>query len=143
MAKADITNKVASSAALRNVKRSQKQLASLELYATTEDYQGLKEAIRQPPLSEMRKNCFILVRGGEDVPDARNLQAKYQRFIQALESMDSTASLAMRGRKISEETFYDSYKGTMAALADFLSVAEEAASIPVQYDAEAISSQTI
>jgi hypothetical protein len=133
MANADITNKLASSSALRNVKRSLKQLDSLELYVTTDNYEELKRSLRLAPLADVRKNCFILVRGGEDGPDAQSLKLLYQKFILALEQMDSTAGLAMRGRKIPKGTFYASYKVTVSTLADFLKVAEEAADISVQY----------
>lgn len=132
-ANADVTNKVASSSALRNVKRSLKQLDSLELYVTSDNYQELKAALRVPPLADVRKNMSILVKGGEDGPDAELLQNKYSNFIQGLEQMDSTAGLALRGRKISDDVFYDKYKVTVVALTDFLKVAEESVSIPVQY----------
>lgn len=132
VANADITNKVASSSALRNVKRSLKQLDSLELYVTSDNYKELKRSLRLAPLADVRKNCSILVRGGEDGPDAQTLQLSYQKFILALEQMDSTAGLAMRGRTIPEGTFYGSYRVTVSTLADFLKVAEEAADIPVQ-----------
>lgn len=131
-ANADVTNKVASSSALRSVKRSLKQLDSLELYVTNNDYQELKAALRVAPLADVRKNMSTLVRGGEDGPDAELLQSKYQNFIKGLEGMDSTAGQALRGRKIPDDVFYDKYKVTVAALNDFLKVAEEAVDIPLQ-----------
>jgi hypothetical protein len=132
-ARAEVTSKIASSTALRNVKRSLKQLSSLELYATSDNYQSLQGSLREAPIAHVRKNCYILVRGGEDGPDAQVLASSYQKFIKALEQMDSTASLAMRGRKLPQGTFYDSYKVTVSTLTDFLKIAEEAADIPVQY----------
>lgn len=132
-ASADVTNKVASSSALRNVKRSQKKLDSLELYVTNGSYQSLMAALREAPLADVRKNMSILVRGGEDGPDAALLQLKYQKFIQGLEAMDSIAGQALRGRKVPEDVFYDKYRVTVAALDDFLKVAEDSAGIPVQY----------
>jgi len=135
-ANADVTNKVASSTALRNVKRSLKKLDSLELYVTENNYEDLKAALRVAPLADVRKNMSVIVRGGEDGPDAALLQTKYQMFIQGLEQMDTTAGLAMRGRKIPDGMFYDKYKVTVAALNDFLTVAEESVGIPVQYAEE-------
>ena len=127
-ANADVTNKVASPSALRSVQRSLKQLDSLELYVTSDNYYELKAALRMAPLADVRKNMSILVRGGQDGPDAEQLQSKYQTFIQGLEQMDSTAGLALRGRKIPDDVFYDKYKVTVAALTDFLKVAEESVS---------------
>lgn len=135
-ANADVTNKVASSSALRGVKRSLKQLDSLELYVTSDNYQDLKAALREAPLADVRKNMTTLVKGGEDGPDGDLLQSRYQKFIQSLEQMDSTAGQAMRGRKVPNDVFYDKYKATVAAMTDFLKVAQESASIPVQYDEE-------
>lgn len=133
-AKADVTNKVASSSALRAVKRSSKQLDSLELSVSSDNYEEIKAALRTAPLADVRKNMSTLVRGGEDGPDAEVLASSYKKFIQGLEQMDSTAGLAMRGRKISNDELYGKYKVTVTALNDFLKVAEEATGIPVQYE---------
>ena len=132
-ANADVTNKVASSAALRNVKRSLKKLDSLELYVTSNNYEDLRAALRLAPLADLRKNMFTIVRDGEDGPDAELLEKSYRKFIQGLEQMDSTAGLAMRGRKIPDGVFYDNYKVTVVALNDFLTVAEQSVEVPVQY----------
>jgi len=133
VASADITSKVASSSALRNVKRAQKQLDTLELYVVNDQYTELKVAIREAPLSEVRKAAFTLVRGGEDGPDADKLTASYQKFIASLEKMDSQAGLGMRGRKLSSGELLGDYNDCLKALRDFVLVAEESASIPVQY----------
>jgi hypothetical protein len=141
-ANADITSKVASSTALRNVKTSQKKLKTLNDFAKENEYMKLKEALREAPLSEVRKSCTTLVNGGEDGPDAEKLQTKYKTFIGALEKMDSTGSVAIRGKKLKEGQFERLYQETVESLADFLVTAEEAVSIPMQYpeDATAIGS---
>ena len=50
--------------------------------------------------------------------------------------MDSTASLALRGKKLSEGEFVSAYQATVEALADFVETAQAAAEIPVQYSEE-------
>mmetsp|Transcript_15230 Transcript_15230/g.23699 ORF Transcript_15230/g.23699 Transcript_15230/m.23699 type:complete len:200 (-) Transcript_15230:41-640(-) len=136
VANADVTNKIASSSALRNVKRSVKQLDSLELYVANNEYLELKQAIRVAPIAEIRKNCKTLVKGGEDGPDADKLEQEYSVFIKALESLDGTASLGSRGRTIPEGQFTQQYKATVTALAEFIKVAEDSVTIPVQYTEE-------
>ena len=130
---ADVTNKVASSSALRNVKLVQKKLAGLQVVVQENEYQELKEALRVAPFSDLRKSMSTLVKGGEDGPDAELLQTKYKTFIARLEKMDGTASLALRGKKLSEGEFTSTYQATVDALADFLETASAAAEIPVQY----------
>uniref|UniRef100_A0A7S3DRB6 Uncharacterized protein n=1 Tax=Entomoneis paludosa TaxID=265537 RepID=A0A7S3DRB6_9STRA len=135
-ARADITNKLASSAALRNVKSVQKKLSSMELYVSDSDYTSVREAIRVAPFSDVRKSCKTLIKGGEDGPDAQALQDKYTDFMASLEKMDSLAGLAIRGRNIKNEEFYASYKATVDSLGNFVEVAQAAAEIPVQYEGE-------
>jgi hypothetical protein len=136
VAKADITNKVASAGALRNVKRAQKQLDTLELYAVNDQYAELKQAVRNPPLSDIRKSCSSLIRGGEDGPDAEKLTTSYQKFVVAFEQMDNYAGLGVRGRKLNEGEVLGYYKGAVDALGDFLLVAEDSVTIPVQYEGQ-------
>jgi hypothetical protein len=131
-ASADITNKVASSSALRNVKTSQKRLKGMAAFAQEDEYMKVKEALREAPLADIRKSCMILVNGGEDGPDAEKLQSKYKTFIGSLEKMDSTGSVAVRGRKLAKGEFNKLYEDVLTNLAAFLVVAEEAASIPIQ-----------
>lgn len=132
-ANADITNKVASLSNLRNVKRAQKQLDTLELYAVNDQFTELKQAVRAPPLADIRKSGFALVRGGEDGPDAQKLTASYQKFITSFEQMDNYAGLGIRGRKLNDGEILGFYRDAVSSLADFLVIAEEAAAIPVQY----------
>lgn len=140
VANADITSKVASSASLRNVKRASKQLDTMELYASTGDAEGLRAAIRVAPFSEVRKAAFTLVRGAEDGPDAKLMTSTYQTFIRALEQLDSTAAVAVRGKKLPEGKLYALYKDTVNAMTTFVKVADEAVTIPIQYEGEQTSS---
>mmetsp|Transcript_26452 Transcript_26452/g.73038 ORF Transcript_26452/g.73038 Transcript_26452/m.73038 type:complete len:215 (-) Transcript_26452:27-671(-) len=132
-ARADITSKLASSAALRNAKSVQKKLSTLELYVVQQDYVSIKESLRVAPVSDIRKSCTTLVRGGDDGPDAQQLEGRYNTFMSSLERLDSLASVGMRGRKVSSGDFYAAYKSTVDGLVSFLEVAQEAADIPVQY----------
>jgi hypothetical protein len=127
-------NQISYSAALRNVKSVQKKFGALELYVVEDEYGSLREAIRVAPFSEVRKSCTTLVRassedvegGGEAVsPVGEALAARYKTFIANFEKMDGTASLAMRGKKLKEGEFYGTYQATVAALDDFLLLAQE------------------
>lgn len=93
---ADVTNKVASQSSLRYIKRSIKELEKLELYAAQNDYIEMKQGIRGPGISEIRKNAVVLIRGGEDGPEATNLQNAYESFIKDIEALDGAASLGVR-----------------------------------------------
>lgn len=135
-AHADVTNKVASSAALRTVKLSQKKFAGLETLVQGDEYAEFKEALRVAPFSDIRKSMSTLVKGGEDGPDAEALQDKYKTFIARLEKMDSTAGQALRGKKLKEGEFSSLYHDVVDALADFLETAQAAAEVPVQYAEE-------
>lgn len=133
-AKADITNKVASSSALRNIKRAQKQLPNLKSVAESNDFAGVKEFLRTPPFGDARKYCFTLVRGAEDGPKAAEMESVYKAFVSSIEKIDGTASLGFRGRKIPQLQLTEEYLAIESSLADFLKVAEESAEIPVQYE---------
>lgn len=139
IARADITNKVASSVAVRKVKSAQKQLNTLELYVVDDQLVELKQAIREPPLSEIRKSGTTLVRGGEDGPDAEKLATLYQKFIGTLEKLDNEAGLAIRGRKLNEGQLLGDYKDCVVALGDFVVVADESALIPIQNGDETVN----
>ena len=130
---ADVTNKVASSTALRTVKRAQKQLKDLLPSAQANDFVQVKTFLRTPPFVDVRKNCFVLLRGGEDGPKAEELQATYKAFIGSVEKIDATASLGMRGRKIPDLQMSSEFLAIESTLNDFLKIAEEATDIPVQY----------
>mmetsp|Transcript_3376 Transcript_3376/g.5030 ORF Transcript_3376/g.5030 Transcript_3376/m.5030 type:complete len:179 (-) Transcript_3376:1735-2271(-) len=124
-ARADISDKAATSAALRNVNRSIKQLDSFELYVVNKQFEELKQAIRVAPLSEIRRNASVLVRAGEDGPDAEALKSSYQSFIRTLEQLDTIATSAVRGREIQQDAFLAKYKDTVASLGEFSLIAEK------------------
>lgn len=126
---ADVTNKIASQASLRYIKRSIKEFESIELAASTDNYTEIKTALRNQGLSEIRQNARVLIRGGEDGPESENLVAAYSSFIKELESLDSQAFLGIRGRKIS---MYPYYEKSMKALVNFEEVAERAIAVPLQ-----------
>lgn len=131
---ADVTNKVASSGALRNVKRSQSQLRDLVPATQENDFVAVKGFLRTPPFADVRKSCFTVVRGGEDGPKSQDLQKTYKAFIASIEKIDSTASLGIRGRKIPPLQLTEEYAVVESTIQAFIAVAEEANEIPVQYD---------
>eukprot|EP00551_Chaetoceros_affinis_P010039 CAMPEP_0203668870 /NCGR_PEP_ID=MMETSP0090-20130426/5394_1 /ASSEMBLY_ACC=CAM_ASM_001088 /TAXON_ID=426623 /ORGANISM="Chaetoceros affinis, Strain CCMP159" /LENGTH=216 /DNA_ID=CAMNT_0050533425 /DNA_START=61 /DNA_END=711 /DNA_ORIENTATION=- len=128
-ANADVTSKIASQASLRYIKRSIKELEKLEFVASNNDYSEMKQGLRSPALSEIRKNAKVLIKGGEDGAEAENLVASYDAFIKDIEKLDGDASLGFRGRKGME--LYPSYAQTMKDLRAFTEVAERSTSIPV------------
>jgi hypothetical protein len=121
-ARADVTNKVASTAALRSLRRAQAQLPKLKPTVLENDFVAVKTFLRNPPFDEVRKNGFILVRGGEDGPKASELQASYRKFIASVEKIDSSASLGMRGRKVPTLQMTEEYDNILAAMESFLKV---------------------
>lgn len=132
-AHADVTNKIASSTALRALTRAQTQLPTKLLpEAKANNFIGVKARLREPPFDLVRKNGLILVRGGEDGPKAKELVRLYKGLIAALEKIDSTASLGMRGRTVGPFEMSQEYDAIAAALAAFLKVGSEAADIPLQ-----------
>eukprot|EP00581_Thalassiosira_minuscula_P007436 CAMPEP_0183706634 /NCGR_PEP_ID=MMETSP0737-20130205/3395_1 /TAXON_ID=385413 /ORGANISM="Thalassiosira miniscula, Strain CCMP1093" /LENGTH=257 /DNA_ID=CAMNT_0025934091 /DNA_START=195 /DNA_END=968 /DNA_ORIENTATION=+ len=133
-ANADVTNKIAGTTALRSLSIIQTQLSKKLLpVAQSNDYVGVKQAIREPPIDGLRKNMLVVVRGGEDGPKAGELLAAYKRLIQSLENIDATASLGMRGRKMSDPfQLTMEYEEVEKALGVFIKVGAEAADIPLQ-----------
>jgi hypothetical protein len=109
---------------IRSLKRAEKQLGKMELYAVENDYEAIKQAIRNAPFSEIRKNSFALIKEYASQPDLQSkLTASYQVFISSLETMDSTASLGMRGRKLDNGALLKSYQATSVALNEWIAVA--------------------
>uniref|UniRef100_A0A7S4AXQ4 Uncharacterized protein n=1 Tax=Pseudo-nitzschia australis TaxID=44445 RepID=A0A7S4AXQ4_9STRA len=130
---ADVTNKIASSTALRSLKRAQDQLPTKLLpEAQRNNFVGVKARLREAPFDEFRKNALILVRGGEDGPKASDLLLAYKELIAAVEAMDATASLGMKGRSVDSFRLGTQYEDVAKALDSFLKVGSEAASIPLQ-----------
>ncbi len=128
-ANADVTNKIASQASLRYIKRSIKEFEKLEFFASMNDYSEMKQGLRSPALSEIRKNAKVLIKGGEDGVEAENLVASYDDFIKDIEKLDSDASLGFRGRKGVE--LYPSYEKAVKDLKAFSEVAERSTLIPI------------
>lgn len=137
-AAADITSKLAGTAALRNAKSAQKRLVSdtFSEYIAQGDYPALQAALRAAPVSEIRKSCFVLVRAAADGPLAETVELEYKTFIAALEKLDNVALQATRGRKLGEAEFRGCYEATVAALAAFVATAERSVEIPVSYKDE-------
>ena len=112
---------------LRSLKRAEKQFEKLELYAVANEYENIKLGIRNAPFSEVRKNSFALIKEYSDQPDKKaKLTASYEVFISAVETLDSTSSLGMRGRKLGNGALLQSFQATSKALSDWIAVAAEA-----------------
>ena len=132
-AHADVTNKLASSAALRAMTRAQTQLPTKLLPdVQANNFIGVKARLREPPFDLVRKNALVLVRGGEDGPRAKELVSSYKSLISTLEKIDGTASLGMRGRTIGDLEMTQEYEDIVAALDAFLKLGAEASEIPLQ-----------
>mmetsp|Transcript_61139 Transcript_61139/g.149667 ORF Transcript_61139/g.149667 Transcript_61139/m.149667 type:complete len:234 (+) Transcript_61139:136-837(+) len=132
-ANADVTNKVQSTTALRNLQRCSKTLPKLSASVSEGDYLGVKSFFRTPPWDESRKNGQILVRGGEDLGKKSNeLAEKYKKFISSVEKIDGSASLGIRGRTIDPKQFSQEYDSVQSTLKDFIQIAEETTDIPLQ-----------
>ena len=130
---ADVTNKIASSTALRALKRAQDQLPTKLLPdAQANNFVGIKARLREAPFDEFRKNALILVRGGEDGPKASELLRAYKKLIASLEAIDATASLGMKGRKVDPFQLGLQYEDVAKALNSFLEVGAAAYAIPLQ-----------
>lgn len=122
VANADVTNKVASTPALRKLKRAQQILPKLLPTVQSNDYVAVKAFFRTPPFDDVRKSAFIIVRGGEDGPRAGELEASYKQFIASVEKIDGTASLGMRGRSIQPLQMAQEYDTIVATMESFLKV---------------------
>lgn len=117
------TNKISSKASLRYIKRAIKEFETLELYASMNDYTEMKQGIRNPGLSEIRKNCFVLIKNSSDnEEDSNKLTGIYGEFIKHIEKLDSDASLGFRGRKGIE--LQSSYDAALKDLKTFVEVAD-------------------
>jgi hypothetical protein len=111
--------------ALRTVRSSQKKLSSdtVSALVADSDYQSLQSVLRTPPLSNIRKAGTILAK------DNDGLKSRYQTFIAALEKLDATAQIALRGGGgrtsttvvglSSSSELSDRYQATIRTLQDF------------------------
>lgn len=112
---------------LRSLKRAEKQLGKLEFYAVENEFENMKLGLRNAPFSEIRKNSFALIKEYASQPDQQSkLTASYNVFISAVERLDSTASLGMRGRKMDDGAFLKMFQETSKALSEWIAVATEA-----------------
>jgi len=134
---ADVTNKLASSSALKSLAGAQRQLPT-KLYppAQSNDYLGVKAALRDPSFNSLRKDMLILVRGGEDGPKAGELRIAYSQLIKSLEAIDATASLGIQGRtkNIDSLQLGVEYEEIAKAMELFMQVESDAAGIPLMED---------
>jgi hypothetical protein len=133
VAHADVTNKIASSTAMRGLKQAEKKLPYLLPAVQENDFVGVKSFLRTPPFDEIRKNGSIVVRGGENGPKSNELQTTYKDLIGSIEKIDGTASVGMRGRKVPQLQLLQEYDTILASMKSFLKVADEAVEIPLQY----------
>ena len=149
-ANADVTNKIASSTALRSLSTVQRQLpVKLLPVCQSNNYIGVKKVLRESPFDELRKDLLTVVRGGEDGPKADELLLAYKQLIKALEAIDATASLGMRGTSRGVFGGLDmtgltgspdpfqlgiEYEDIEKAMDVFIKIGYEAGDIPVQYD---------
>ena len=125
-----VTNKVAAQSALRVIKRSIKALQTLEFTASDDNYMGIKEGLRVPPLTDVRKNANILIRAaGDNEEQTKELQSAYDEFIKSIEDLDSKAGLGARGRK--GVSLMDSYDRSIKNLVAFQEVAERTVAVPL------------
>jgi len=134
---ADVTNKIASSPALESLARVQRQLPTKLLPpAQSNEYLGVKTALRDPSFNSLRKDMLILVRGGEDGPKAGELRTAYAQLIKSLEAIDATSSLGMQGRTKTIDPFQlgVQYEEITNAMELFIQVGSDAAGIPLMED---------
>jgi hypothetical protein len=87
--------------------------------AANDAFLELRNSLRVPPVSELRKNLYSLVR-----QDDESFLKLYQKFITALEKMDNTALVASRGRKLKEGELLLCYRNASNALGDFMALVE-------------------
>ena len=114
---------------LRSLKRAQKQLSKMEFYATENDYESLKVAIRNAPFSECRLKSFAILKEYKDQPAKQEkLKASYDTFIASVEKMDNTAGLGMRGRSMSKDAMLKDYQTAAANMAAWIAAIESVSS---------------
>ena len=99
--------------------------------ASTNDYAGIKQALRVPPFTEVRRTCNILIREITDAEEALQLQKNYADFIRYVEELDTSATLGMRGRKNIQ--LQPSFENASNALGAFVEVAQRSAVLPVAF----------
>lgn len=134
---ADVTNKIASTTALKSLTRVQSQLPiKLLPLAQSNNYRGVRTALREPPFDTVRKDMLTLVRGGEDGPKAEILRLAYSHLIRSFEAIDTTSSLGMQGRTkgIDPFTLIIEYDDIVKSMELIIKVGGDAANIPLMDD---------
>lgn len=99
--------------------------------AATNDYAGIKQALRVPPFTEVRRTCNVVIREVTDADEALQLQKNYADFIKYVEELDTSATLGMRGRKNIQ--LQPSFESASNALGAFLEVAQRNAVVPIAF----------
>jgi hypothetical protein len=116
------TTTTTTSSPLRKVKSALQKLRSetVRNVVVNYEYLDLKQILRLPPLSEVRKSCSSLLK---QFPQC---ESQYRNFIVQLEAFDTMATLGLRGKIPSWEEWNGAYERTITALQGFVTaVAEE------------------
>ena len=116
-----------SSTALRNVRKSLKELEDLESLVSEKDYPAIKSALRVPPFTELRKSCNVVIARTQEGREIETMKVQYSTFIKGIEGLDSKVALALRGKKGVE--IKGSYKVALKALTIFNEAAERVYSV--------------
>uniref|UniRef100_A0A7S1G3J1 Uncharacterized protein n=1 Tax=Corethron hystrix TaxID=216773 RepID=A0A7S1G3J1_9STRA len=129
-----ISDKLASSQASKDVKKASRQLAKAEFYVVEKDYRAVATTLRTTPFADVRKNARVLIRAaGENSPLFEDLCAKYDGFIGAVQRLDSLAGSGVRGKDADmSEAYFDAVRG----LDGFIEVANKAVDTPLRYENE-------
>lgn len=123
----DVTSsKLASPGALRSVKSSLRKMSTLDGLVSDGGYAEIREALRVPPVSDLRKSCATIIYGsGGDINDpGQELTGGYKSVVASLEKMDSLAGLGARGRTIPQSELAAALDGTKSSLNEFVKLAE-------------------
>ena len=130
------TAQLAAPAALRSIQRSRKKLMALELVVADQDYSSVKSALRAEPISDLRKSCSTIIKAAttptDDKPGSmfdsatydESTTKAYKMIVSNMEKMDSLASLALRGKKLGDKEFAESYASLMTSLDAFVVLAQ-------------------
>jgi hypothetical protein len=135
--------------AIRNIKGSLRRLRGEDFAddVAFNDYEKLRMNLRNSPFSELRRSCTSVIRaveeqGSESIvsPEVGSLTDKYRTFIASLEKLDSTASVALRGRVPGPGELQGAYSSAVDALQAFMDAAQQ--SLALSTDAESRLSES-
>jgi hypothetical protein len=115
------TTTTTTSSPLRKVKSALQKLRSetVRNVVVNYEYLDLKQILRLPPLSEVRKSCSSLLK---QFPQC---ESQYRNFIVQLEAFDTMATLGLRGKIPSWEEWNGAYERTITALQGFVTAVVE------------------